>query len=103
MFRMRQANASPQAYHVHMKRELPVTCCTQCGSAGYNLRVANGRCSKIIDKERCTGVNAMASKALEWIECAQCEATGYYRNKACPNCKGSGYLFVGLADIATAS
>ena len=33
-------------YHIQMKRELSVTCCTECGFPGYNIRVANGRCSK---------------------------------------------------------
>jgi hypothetical protein len=81
-----------------MKREIPVTCCTECGSVGYNMRVANGRCSKTISGTRCSGTNAIAVKTLDWAECTQCEATGYYRNKSCPNCKGCGYLFAGLRD-----
>jgi len=36
-----------------LKRELPQTCCTECGAAGYNATVANGRCNKIIREERC--------------------------------------------------
>jgi hypothetical protein len=83
-----------------MKRELPVTCCTDCGAAGHNIRVANGRCSKISAEVRCSGKNAIAIES-DWIECAHCQATGYYRNKECPNCKGTGYLFVGLRDKAT--
>jgi hypothetical protein len=83
-----------------MRRELPVTCCTECGGAGYNIRVANGRCCKISDEQRCGGVNATAIET-DWIDCAHCEATGYYRNKECPNCKGAGYLFVGLRAKAT--
>ena len=79
-----------------MKRELPVTCCTECGAAGYNIRVANGRCSKTIAEQRCAGSNAIATQSSDWIECAQCQATGYHRNKECPACKGAGYLFTGL-------
>jgi DnaJ-class molecular chaperone len=43
----------------------------------------------------------MAIKTFDWSECTHCQATGYYRNKECPNCKGVGYLFVGLRDKAT--
>jgi hypothetical protein len=93
---MEQVNPPAKAYHHSMKRDLPVTCCTECGGVGYNIRVANGRCSKTIGEQRCTGVNAIAVKSFDWIECIHCEATGYYRNKECPQCKGAGYLFVGL-------
>jgi len=93
--------APAQAYHQQMKRDLPVTSCTECGGAGYNKRVANGRCCKIIGGQRCNGINAIAEKTSDWIECTQCEATGYYRNKECPNCKGAGYLFVGVRDKET--
>jgi len=82
-----------------MKRELPVTSCTACGGAGYNMRVANGRCCKTSDEQRCNGVNAIAIET-DWIDCAHCQATGYYRNKECPNCKGAGYRFMGLRDKA---
>jgi DnaJ-class molecular chaperone len=98
---MEQVNGPAEAYHQKMKRELPVTSCTECGGAGYNMRVANGRCSKTSGKQRCTGMNAMAIQALDWIECTHCQATGYYRNKECPSCKGAGYLFVGLRDKTT--
>jgi DnaJ-class molecular chaperone len=99
---MEQVNAPTFAYHQQMKRELPVTCCTECGGAGYNIRVANARCCKTRGEQRCSGINAIAIKT-DWSECAHCQATGYYRNKECPNCKGAGYLFVGLKDKATTS
>jgi DnaJ-class molecular chaperone len=95
-FRKEHAKGPARAYHQGMKRDLPVTSCTECGGVGYNIRVANGRCSKTIGEQRCTGVNAIATKTFDWTECIHCEATGYYRNKECPNCKGAGYLFVGL-------
>jgi DnaJ-class molecular chaperone len=98
---MEQVNAPAPAYYEHMKRELPVTCCTECGGAGYNIRVANARCCKTIGEQRCSGMNAMAIKTFDWSECARCEATGYYRNKECSNCKGAGYLFAGQSDTAT--
>jgi hypothetical protein len=84
-----------------MMKELPVTCCTECGGAGYNMSVANGRCSKTSGEQRCSGTNAIANKSFDWNECTQCQAIGVYRNKECPNCKGVGYLFVGLGDKAT--
>jgi DnaJ-class molecular chaperone len=98
---MEQVKAPAQAYHQQMKRELPVTSCTECGGAGYNMRVANGRCCKTRGKQRCSGTNAIATQEFDWSECTHCEATGYYRNKECPSCKGAGYLFVGLGDKAT--
>jgi hypothetical protein len=98
---MEQVNAPARAYHQKMKREQPVTCCTKCGGAGYNMRVANGRCCKTSGEQRCSGINAIAVETFDWSECKLCQATGYYRNKECPNCKGAGYLFVGLKDKAT--
>ena len=82
-----------------MKRELPVTCCTECGRAGYNIRVANARCCGTSGEQRCGGIN-VATRTSDWSECTHCEATGYYRNTECPNCKGAGYLFVRLRDQA---
>ena len=99
--RMEQVNATSKAYHWQMKRELPVTSCTVCGCVGYQMRAVNGRCCKTIGNERCIGVNAIANKTLDWNECPQCQASGYYRNKVCPNCNGAGFLFVGLRDAAT--
>jgi hypothetical protein len=64
------------------------------------MRVANGRCCRNSGDQRCSGINAIAVNPLDWSECAHCQATGYYRNKSCPNCKGAGYLFVGLRDKA---
>jgi DnaJ-class molecular chaperone len=98
---MEHLKAPARAYHHQMKRDLPVTCCTECGGAGYNIRVANGRCCKTSGGQRCIGSNAIAINTLDWIECPHCQATGYYRNKECPNCKGAGYLFMGLMDNAT--
>src|SRR5258708_27544480 len=59
-----------------LKRELPQTCCTECGAAGYNTTVANGRCNKIIGEERCHGINQRATNIADWEECASCRATG---------------------------
>jgi DnaJ-class molecular chaperone len=100
-FHMKQMNSPAQEYHQEMKRELPVTRCIECGGAGYNIGVANGRCCKTSGEERCSGINAIATKTSDWNECTLCQATGYYRNKECPNCKGVGYLFAGLRDKAT--
>ena len=100
---MEQVRPPARAYDRQMKRELPVTRCTECGGTGYNIRVANGRCCKTSGVQRCSGINAIAVKTLDWSECELCQATGYYRNKECPNCKGSGYLFEGVKDKATIS
>ena len=89
------------AYNLGMKRDVPVTCCTKCFGAGYNIKVAGGRCCKNSGGQRCDGINAIATNSLDWGECTHCEATGYYRNKECPECKGAGYVFIGLRTEAT--
>ncbi len=81
-----------------LKKELPVTHCTQCGAAGYNSRVADRRCCKTIAGERCNGTNETAVNRGNWDDCPFCEATGYYRNKECPQCRGVGYLFVSTGE-----
>ena len=78
-----------------LKRELPQTCCSECGAAGYNATVANGRCNKIIGEERCHGINQRATNIADWEECASCRATGFERNKICSLCRGVGFLFIG--------
>src|SRR5882724_8734018 len=80
--------------HLPLKRELPKTHCTICGAAGYNMTVASGRCSKIINGERCYGTNQSAANVADWEECASCQATGFERNKMCSQCRGVGFLFV---------
>ncbi len=88
-------NAGTRTYDRHMlKRDLPVTHCTICGSAGYNSRVTGGRCCRTIGGERCNGMNAGAANRSDWEDCSNCGATGYYRNKDCPQCQGVGYLYL---------
>jgi DnaJ-class molecular chaperone len=89
------ASGRTRTYDVHMlKRDLPVTHCTLCGGAGYNSRVVDRRCCRTIDGQRCDGTNANAPNRGDWEDCSYCDATGYYRNKDCPQCQGVGYLFV---------
>src|ERR1700681_1956557 len=92
--RMEHVKAPARAYHQKMKRELPVTCCTECGGAGYNVRVANGRCCKINDEQRCNGVNAIATKEFDWSECTHCQSNEYYRITVFPICRYGNDLFV---------
>jgi hypothetical protein len=88
-------NSRTRTYDRHMlKRDLPVTHCTVCGSAGHNSRVTGGRCCRTIGGERCNGMNASAANRSDWEDCSNCGATGYYRNKDCPACQGVGYLFL---------
>jgi hypothetical protein len=81
-------------------REVPTTRCTECGAAGYNVSVANGRCNKIIGGERCHGINQSATNIADWEECGYCRATGFERNKICSQCRGVGFLFVGKIEPA---
>ena len=81
-------------------REVPTTRCTECGAAGYNVSVANGRCNKTIGGERCHGINQSATNIADWEECAYCGATGFVRNKICSQCRGVGFLFAGKIEPA---
>lgn len=83
-----------------LKREVPTTYCTECGAAGYNPSVANGRCNKVIGGERCHGINRSAANIGDWEECACCRATGFERNKICSLCRGVGFLIVGKIEPA---
>src|ERR1700724_3815710 len=78
-----------------MKRPLPVTCCTTCGNAGYNFTLADGRCGKTIDGERCKGTNSSAIQDGDWQECATCQGIGVQRNAPCSQCRGAGWQFAG--------
>src|SRR5260370_499398 len=78
-----------------LKRELPQTCCTECGAAGYNATVANGRCNKIIGEGRCHGIKQRATNITDGEECASSRAAGVRRNKICSLCRGVGFLFIG--------
>lgn len=77
-----------------LKRELPATYCRTCGAAGHNARVANSRCSKTLNGERCSGIIVLARNVEDWNQCANCYATGFSRNKLCSSCLGVGFLFV---------
>jgi len=46
-----------------MKRELPVTCCTEW-AALVTTEERNGRCCKTSGEQRCSGINAIAIKDL---------------------------------------
>jgi len=77
------------------EERITADCCRECGAAGYNATVANGRCNKIIGEERCHGINQTATNIADWEECASCRATGFERNKICSLCRGVGFLFIG--------
>jgi hypothetical protein len=51
------------------KRPKPVTVCTNCGTPGYNIQLANGKCERMVGKERCTGTNQSAIAENDWGEC----------------------------------
>jgi hypothetical protein len=75
-----------------LKRPMPVTCCTGCGNAGYNLTFADRRCGKNIGGERCKGTNASAINDGDWQECSFCQAIGVEHNAPCSRCWGVGWL-----------
>lgn len=81
-----------------MKRPVPVTSCTVCGNAGYNLTLARLRCGKHIGGERCRGTNSSAVNDGDWQECARCQAIGVERNAPCSECRGVGWLLARSED-----
>jgi hypothetical protein len=83
-----------------MKRPLPVTICTLCASAGYNLSLTDLRCAKNMSGERCNGTNSSARNAADWLECSSCEGIGAKRNKPCARCGGVGWLLARKASCA---
>ena len=48
------------------KRPEPVTACTNCRAPGYDIRLANGKCGRMVGKERCTGTNQSAIGDNDW-------------------------------------
>jgi hypothetical protein len=94
-FRMgrRYRAKSYREYYLPVKRPIPVTSCTACGNAGYNLTLADGRCGKTIGGERCKGTNSSAANDGDWQECWSCRAIGVERNAPCTHCRGTGWRF----------
>jgi hypothetical protein len=77
-----------------MKRPVPITVCTACGNAGYNLTLTNRRCGKYVNGGRCEGTNSSASGENDWEECIFCRAIGVERNASCMRCSGVGWRLV---------
>jgi hypothetical protein len=77
-----------------MKRPKPVTSCTECGTPGYNIRLANLKCGRVFSKKTCKGTNQRAIGHKDWAECPSCEALGFRGTPQCSQCGGPGWLFV---------
>jgi hypothetical protein len=75
-----------------MKRPKPVTSCTKCGAPGYNIALANGKCGRMVGKERCNGTNQSTPGVNEWVMCESCEASGYEGTPQCSQCGGPGWV-----------
>jgi len=61
-----------------MKRPRPVTSCTDCRAAGYNIDLANEKCGRTLAHEqRCKGTIQSAIGENDWAECPSCAASGY--------------------------
>jgi hypothetical protein len=75
------------------KRPLPVTRCTNCGKAGYTISRANGPCARVVNGNRCKGLNQSAIGENDWIECSSCRGTGVIAAN-CPHCDGAGWIVV---------
>jgi hypothetical protein len=76
-----------------MKRPKPVTSCTDCGTPGYNIGLANLKCGRVFSKKTCKGTNQSAIGDNDWVECPSCEGVGYRGEPQCSQCGGPGWLF----------
>jgi hypothetical protein len=56
------------------KRPKPVS--TNCGTPGYNIQLASGKCGRMVGNERCTGTDQSAIGENDWGECPWYTATG---------------------------
>ena len=83
-----------------MEKPLPVTSCTVCGKAGYNVSLTNVQCAQRFKGKRCRGVNQSAIAIYDWAKCQTCNGTGCTSTpwtglgENCVRCDGAGWLFV---------
>ena len=83
-----------------MEKPLPVTSCTVCGKAEYNISLTNVQCRRTVNGKRCRGVNQSAIALYDWAKCPKCNGHGCNLSpwtgpgKACIRCDGAGWLFV---------
>jgi DnaJ-class molecular chaperone len=84
-----------------MEKPLPVTSCTVCGKAGYNISLTNVQCEQSFNGKRCRGVNQSAIAIYDWARCPTCNGTGWNltpwtgpASDKCVRCDGAGWLFV---------
>lgn len=60
------------------ERRKPVTVCTNCGTYGHSIQLANQRCGQRRGKKRCDGVNGSAIGNNDWAECRACNGSGMH-------------------------
>ena len=83
-----------------VEKPLPVTSCTACGKAGYNISLTNVQCEQRFNGKRCRGVNQSAIAIYDWAKCPTCDGHGGYLTRRtglgekCVRCDGAGWLFV---------
>src|SRR6266436_6244237 len=82
-----------------MEKPLPVTSCTLCGKAGYNISLTNVQCEQRFNGKRCRGVNQSAIAIHDWAKCPTCNGQGNLTpwtglDENCVRCDGAGWLFV---------
>lgn len=76
-----------------MKRPKPVTSCTNCGGPGFNIKLTNANCERVVGGKRCNGTNQRAI-GDSWKECLTCAAFGYVGAAQCSVCDGFGWVCV---------
>ncbi len=59
-----------------MERPLPITSCTVCGKAGYNISLTNVQCGQRFNGKRRRGVNESAIALYDWAKCPKCNGHG---------------------------
>ncbi len=84
----------------------PKAYCPECGTISVYSEHINRRCAKtwevpseVIEGEtetvRCEGRFKGAVASDNWVECAECRATGFVGEEACARCGGAGWRYVG--------
>jgi DnaJ-class molecular chaperone len=78
----------------HSKKPQPVGRCFRCGTPSLS---SGQDCSAGLPgkpKSVCSGRVQSFPDTSNWQECTYCAATGDSMDKACPECKGWGWIFV---------
>ena len=85
---------SNSAEPIIARRERPVGICPRCHAVIRMFDQIGRKCARpLAPSGKCPGVIRSALAADEWIECANCHATGRANSGVCIRCNGEGWLY----------